>query len=262
MPARARKTPTKAPAKAAAKTPAKRAPRPRSRPVKAVPSDLPPIHALGPQLIALSALKPDRRNANKHGERNLSVIERSLRRFGQVKPIVTDSKRNIVAGNGTYIVAERIGMPELAVVVFPGNRNEARAYAIADNRSAELSEWDDPELLAQIEAMNSELREAAGFDDVETDDLRAAVAKLEAAAGGQYGAPEFPGQLPQAGLNTLGDRYAEKATRTLFFEYDNATFTWLTDRLAEYREANGLESNAEAIVGMVGDVSGTKPPTP
>ncbi|MEK7343957.1 MAG: GcrA family cell cycle regulator, partial [Pseudomonadota bacterium] len=48
---------------------------------------------------------------------------------------------------------------------------EAMAYAVADNRSALLAEWDEPALVAQLQGMVAELREAAGFLEEELREL-------------------------------------------------------------------------------------------
>jgi hypothetical protein len=52
--------------------------------------------------------------------------------------------------------------------------SEAIAYAIADNRTAELAEWDDDVLAAQLNGLlaeDEELLASAGFDEDELDAL-------------------------------------------------------------------------------------------
>jgi hypothetical protein len=123
--------------------------------------------------IPITELSQDPSNVRRHSERNLAAITASLRKFGQQKPIVIDSKGIILAGNGTYEAAKRLGWDTLAVVQTDLKGSEAIAYAIADNRTAELAEWDDTALAETLRALQSEdfEIEAAGFTDDELDDL-------------------------------------------------------------------------------------------
>ena len=89
--------------------------------------------------VALESLHTDPANARSHNERNLDVIRGSLARFGQRKPIVVDRRGRILAGNGTYDAARALGWQEIDIVRTDLEGLEATAYAIADNRSAELA---------------------------------------------------------------------------------------------------------------------------
>jgi ParB-like chromosome segregation protein Spo0J len=97
--------------------------------------------------IPISSLSPDPANARTHGERNLEQIKSSLRRFGQQKPIVIDANRVVRAGNGTLAAAKSLGWTTIAAVRSDLIGAEMTAYAIADNRTAELAGWDE-EVLA------------------------------------------------------------------------------------------------------------------
>lgn len=94
--------------------------------------------------VKLGEITLDPNNARKHSEKNLAIIRASLEQFGQRKPIVV---RNgvILAGNGTYSVAKDLGWNEITIVEVPQDWDAAtaKAYALADNRSAELAEWDE-----------------------------------------------------------------------------------------------------------------------
>lgn len=98
----------------------------------------------------ISYLRPDPNNARKHDAKNIDAIAKSLARFGQRKPIVIIGDGTIVAGNGTVEAAKQLGWTEIACARVPWNwtAEEVKAYALADNRTAELAEW-DPTLLAE-----------------------------------------------------------------------------------------------------------------
>ena len=100
------------------------------------------------QNLPITAIHPDPANARLHPTRNLDQIKASLQRFGQQKPLVIDSKNIVRAGNGTLAAAIALGWTHINVVQSDLPASELTAYAIADNRSAELAEWDN-EVLAQ-----------------------------------------------------------------------------------------------------------------
>ena len=101
------------------------------------------------EIVKISTLNPDQNNARLHDEKNLKAIQSSLTQFGQRKPIVLTSSGLIVAGNGTTEAAKRLGWQEIAAVRVPDSwsEDEVKAFALADNRTAELATW-SPEVLA------------------------------------------------------------------------------------------------------------------
>lgn len=105
--------------------------------------------------IAIKELTPDPNNARSHDDKNLRSIEASLREFGQRKPIVVTTDGLIVAGNGTVEAAKRLGWLEIDIVRAPADWDSDRikAYALADNRTAELAAWETEILNAQLQEL-------------------------------------------------------------------------------------------------------------
>ena len=101
--------------------------------------------------ISITDLSLDPKNARKHSARNLEAIAASLEKFGQRKPIVVH-RGVVLAGNGTLEAAKSLGWTEIDVAEVPQNwdNDTAKAYALADNRTAELAEWDESELAKQL----------------------------------------------------------------------------------------------------------------
>jgi len=114
----------------------------------------------------IADLKFDPNNARKHPEANLKALEESLKRFGQQKPVVITSYGVIVAGNGTVEAAERLGWTQIETVQVPEgwSKEQIAAFALADNRTAELAQWDARELLDQLEQLADFDMNALGFD--------------------------------------------------------------------------------------------------
>jgi len=123
------------------------------------------------ETVAISSLTPDPLNARKHDARNLQAIENSLLKFGQRKPICVTPDSIVVAGNGTLEAAKNLGWTEIVIARTPmgWSWEQIRAFALADNRTAELAEWDDKVLadqLLELDANGWEL-EQLGFESLQ-----------------------------------------------------------------------------------------------
>lgn len=125
------------------------------------------------EIRKIDTLQLDSKNARMHDAVNLDAITRSLEKFGQRKPIVVNQEGKVVAGNGTLLAAKKLDWEEIAVVVLPKtwSEEEQQAYAIADNRTNELSRWDNEQLLDTIESLPDDLVLAAGFTQENLDAL-------------------------------------------------------------------------------------------
>lgn len=107
--------------------------------------------------VRLDDLVSDPNNARKHDSKNLEAIKGSLKQFGQRKPIVVQGNV-VIAGNGTLEAAKQLGWDEIDIVQVPEDwtADQAKAFALADNRTAELASWDNSVLQKQL----AELEEA------------------------------------------------------------------------------------------------------
>jgi DNA modification methylase len=98
----------------------------------------------------------------------------SLKEFGQRKPIVITEAGVIVAGNGTVEAAKRLGWLDIEVVKVPNDwtPDKVKAFAIADNRTAELANWNQEVLTSQLLELEAEGWELAefGFEAFELPD--------------------------------------------------------------------------------------------
>jgi DNA modification methylase len=123
------------------------------------------------ETVNINSLTPDPANARKHDGKNLQAIENSLLKFGQRKPICVTPDSIVVAGNGTLEAAKNLGWTEIVIARTPvgWTWEQIRAFALADNRTAELAEWDDKVLadqLLELDANGWELEEL-GFENLE-----------------------------------------------------------------------------------------------
>lgn len=120
--------------------------------------------------LPVEKLQLDPSNARKHSDANLSAIAESLKQFGQRKPIVITAENVVVAGNGTFQAACGLGFTHVDVVRVPmdWSANQVKAFALADNRTGELAEWNSEILLEQLFELETSGFEVSvmGFDGV------------------------------------------------------------------------------------------------
>lgn len=116
------------------------------------------------RLVALSGLRCHGRNPRAHSEEQLDKLAGSLKHFGQQKAIVlAENKQDILAGNGTFLAAQRLGWEKLSAHVSKLTREEALAYMVADNRTAEGSSWGDSLMGLLEELSDASLLQPTGF---------------------------------------------------------------------------------------------------
>jgi len=116
------------------------------------------------QTVGINLLKYDEENARKHDPQNIETIKKSLERFGQQKPIVVNTDNVVVAGNGTLEACKQLGWKKIDIIKTELAGLEAKAYAVADNRTSELAVWDDETLASVLE----ELRDSDTADVLST----------------------------------------------------------------------------------------------
>lgn len=109
------------------------------------------IESLKPLAVPIDSLHGLPNNPRRG---DVNAVMASLSRFGQRKPIVVrkDDGR-ILAGNHTWQAAKQLGWTEIAVAFVGDDDITAQAYALADNRTAELGDYDDNLLKELIEAV-------------------------------------------------------------------------------------------------------------
>ena len=96
------------------------------------------------EYMALEKLKPYEKNARKHQEADLSTIKAIISEFGMSDPIGVWGKGNIIVeGHGRYFACKELGIDKVPVIHLDHLTDEQRrAYTLAHNKTAEMSEWD------------------------------------------------------------------------------------------------------------------------
>ncbi|MBX3361131.1 MAG: ParB N-terminal domain-containing protein [Phycisphaeraceae bacterium] len=103
----------------------------------------------------------------------VEAVAKSIREFGWRQPIVVDKDGVIVVGHTRWKAAKHLGLEKVPVHVADLTPEQAKAYRLADNRTALIAEWSD-ELLAvelgELKALDIDLG-GLGFSDVEISKL-------------------------------------------------------------------------------------------
>ena len=104
---------------------------------------------------------------------DIEAVAKSYKQFGQRKPIVATTDHVVIAGNHQLAAARQLGWDEIAVVITDDDELTAKAFALADNRTAELGSYDDDllaDLLSEVSSV-PELMDSTGFTEDDLFDL-------------------------------------------------------------------------------------------
>jgi len=201
---------------------------------------------------------------------NVGKLKESLATNGQYKPIVIQaSTRYILAGNHLWQAAKESGWTRIDIVEVDVNATQAKKIVATDNRLGELGTYDEQELLDLLQDISLE---GTGYDSQDIDDLIALIEEqsntpLYEETGSMVDGIAGGGQLSQEGVNrrpTMSERashYAERTVRLLMCEFPNDQYIWVQDRLTELRVKYNVDSNGDAILRTIAEVTGTEAPS-
>lgn len=136
----------------------------------------------------------------RNPRRNAAAIDKvaaSLKEFGWKQPVVVDAQGVIVVGHTRVLAAKKLGLAEVPVVVASDlTPAQCKAYRLADNRTNEEAEWDNPLLALELEDLKLDSFDLGlmGFD---ADELAALDAVGKSTAQGlteDDAAPEPPAE--------------------------------------------------------------------
>jgi DNA modification methylase len=118
------------------------------------------------ELRKLAEIKPYSGNP-RHNDNAVDAVAASIREFGFRQPIVVDPEGVIIVGHTRYKAALKLGLEQVPVHVAKDlTPEQIKAYRIADNKTADLSDWDYdllPIELGELQACNYDLG-LLGFD--------------------------------------------------------------------------------------------------
>lgn len=129
--------------------------------------------------MQVAELVPYEGNPRKN-DQAVDAVAASIKEFGFKVPVIVDKDNVIIAGHTRIKAAKKLGLETVPVVMADDlTPEQVRAFRLADNKTAELAEWDLEALereLAELEDLDmerfgfDELRKEAELDDVQEDD--------------------------------------------------------------------------------------------
>lgn len=109
-----------------------------------------------------SDLLPYINNARKN-DHAVDAVASSIKNYGFKQPIVIDSQGEVIAGHTRLKAAKKLQLDEVPCIVADDlTPAQVKAYRIADNKVAELSEWD-------MDLLKLELEDVEGFTGFENE---------------------------------------------------------------------------------------------
>ena len=153
------------------------------------------------EIADITSIKPYENNPRKLSETAIEKVAMSLKEYGFRQPIVVDKDRVIVAGHTRFRASKKLGLKQVPISIIDNlTEEQINAYRIADNRTAEESEWDNELLkmeIKELEAKDFKL-DLLGFNDEQLNDI------LFEEKQGLTDEDEVP-EAPEEPISKLGD---------------------------------------------------------
>ena len=170
-------------------------------------------------MTSINSLFSDHKNARKRTDQSAELIKESLQRYGAARSIVIDEDNRILAGNGTIEGAKAAGLKNVRIIETDGteviavrrtglSEDEKVGLALADNRTSDLSDWDQEMLRKLSEEHDLE----PWFEQDDLDELLA-VTELEPEEGNTD--PDEVPEAPEEPITKPGDLWILGSHRLL-----------------------------------------------
>jgi hypothetical protein len=117
------------------------------------------------ETLPIAALRPFPGNPRKHGEVQLAELERSVRQFGQYRPVVIDESGQILSGHGLVLAMHRAGLSDVQCFRIMGLTDvQKKKLLLADNKVTDLGSTSYADVLIMMRDLSGDY-DIPGFDE-------------------------------------------------------------------------------------------------
>ena len=118
----------------------------------------------------LTELKEYEKNPRRN-DQAVDAVAASIREFGFKVPIIIDKDNVIVAGHTRLKAARKLGLETVPCIIADDlSPEQIQAFRLADNKTAELAEWDPDLLLQELGQITIDMAQF-GFDDSDIPEI-------------------------------------------------------------------------------------------
>src|SRR5574344_443251 len=116
--------------------------------------------------MKIADLKAYENNPRKN-EKAVNAVANSINSFGFKVPVIIDKNNVVVAGHTRLMACKKLGIDEVPCVIADDlTEDQIKAFRIADNKTAELADWDFDKLKEELGSIDIDM-EQFGFTDLE-----------------------------------------------------------------------------------------------
>jgi DNA modification methylase len=106
-------------------------------------------------------------NNPRKNEKAVDAVANSINSFGFKVPIIIDKNNVVVAGHTRLLACKKLGIEEVPCVIADDlTEEQIKAFRIADNKTAEIADWDFDKLKVELGSIDIDM-EQFGFTDLE-----------------------------------------------------------------------------------------------
>lgn len=117
------------------------------------------------QTIPLSSIKPYWRNARKN-DKTVDALKKSIKKYGFNQPLVLDPNYVIITGHARYKALTQLEYTEAPCVIADLDEQKAKEYRIADNKTHEMTIWDNNSLMLELREIGNNFEMQDYFQNI------------------------------------------------------------------------------------------------
>lgn len=122
------------------------------------------------QNVSIDSIKPYENNP-RNNDQGVDAVAKSIKEFNWQQPIVVDKDHVIIVGHTRYLAAQKLGLKEVPIVIAEKlTPEQVKAYRLADNKTNELTDWNNDLLDQELNDILDIDMTDFGFEDIEPEE--------------------------------------------------------------------------------------------